>query len=136
MFVNNQLFRTPFLYHICRQLCTVPKASLQAVGKKRFRLPTETDVNKLMNYCCGANYFKDGEEIKLKDDKDYPDWLWELPLKPPRLHELDPNTKEYWEKAAKVGRQRENKLRSLSMVWILYIFLLQLILFIFLIENK
>ncbi|KPM04192.1 39S ribosomal protein L54, mitochondrial-like protein [Sarcoptes scabiei] len=67
-----------------------------------------------MNYCCGANYFKDGDEIKLKNDDEYPDWLWKLPLKTPRLHELDPQTKEYWERAEIVGRQRELKLYSLT----------------------
>lgn len=99
---------------IIRTFSTVPKISGQAVGKKRFRLPVETDPKKLMNFCCGANYYKNCEEIKLKDDDNYPDWLWNLPLKPPRLHELDPNTKEYWEKAEIVGQQREWKLRSIT----------------------
>lgn len=86
----------------------------QAVGKKRFRLPVEQDVSKLMANCCGANYRKDGEEIKLKDDSEYPEWLWKMPLKPRRLEEYDPATKEYWERAEVVGRQREYKLKSLA----------------------
>ncbi len=88
----------------------------QAVGKKRFRLPVEQDVSKLMANCCGANYRKDGEEIKLKDDSEYPEWLWKMPLKPRRLEEYDPATKEYWERAEVVGRQREYKLKSLAPV--------------------
>ena len=87
-----------------------------AVGKKRFRLPVETDPQKLMKNCCGANYFKDGEEIKLKEDSEYPDWLWDLPKVPKKLHEYDPNTKEYWEKAEIVGQQREWKLRGITKV--------------------
>ena len=86
----------------------------QAVGKKRFRLPVESDMNKLMTNCCGANYLKNGEDVKLKEDSEYPEWLWEVPLKPPRLHEYNPDTKEYWEKAEVVGRQRENKLKSIT----------------------
>lgn len=88
----------------------------QAIGKKRFRLPVEQDLPKLMANCCGANYAKEGTEIPLKDDAEYPEWLWKLPTKPPRHYELDPNTKEYWEKAEIVGQQREWKLKSITNV--------------------
>ena len=100
----------------CNFAAPAKAAGGQAVGKKRFRLPVEQDVNKLMNNCCGANYMKEGGDVKLKDDSEYPEWLWEMPLKPPRLHEYDPNTKEYWELAEVVGRQREWKLRGLAEV--------------------
>ena len=80
-----------------------------------------------MNFCCGANYYKNGDEIKLKDDNNYPEWLWNLPLKPPRLYELNPNTKEYWEKAAIVGQQREWKLRSITNVRNFFVIFLNLI---------
>jgi len=87
----------------------------QPIGKRRFRLPVETDVHKIVNYCCGANYFKEGEEIKLKEDSEYPEWIWSLRLNyPPPIHELDPNTKEYYERLAIVGQQREWRLKS---VW-------------------
>lgn len=105
--------------NICLALSTAPAkptGTSLSIGKKRFRLPTEKNVDKLITHCCGANYFKEGEEIKLKDDSEYPEWLWELPMKPPSLHELDPNTKEYWEKAEKVGRQREWRLKSIAEV--------------------
>jgi large subunit ribosomal protein L54 len=68
-----------------------------------------------VNYCCGANYFKEGEDIKLKEDSEYPEWIWSLRLNyPPPIHELDPNTKEYYERLAIVGQQREWRLKS---VW-------------------
>ena len=111
--LNNSL---PFSATIKSRFATFPKTIGQNVGKKRFRLAVENDVNKLITHCCGANYFNDGDEIKLKDDSEYPDWLWTIPLRPPKLHEYDPNTKEYWEKAAIVGRQRENKLSNLIKV--------------------
>lgn len=99
--------------NIIVQLSTVPKATGgQAIGKKRFRLPVEQDLAKLQAECCGANYFKDSPPILLKDDSEYPDWLWKIPCVPPRLHELDLNTKEYWIRAEVVGRQREWKLRK------------------------
>ena len=69
-----------------------------------------------MKYCCGANYYKDGEPIKLKEDSEYPEWLWKLPLVPEKLHQLDPNTKEYWEMSIQVGRQREARLKSITKV--------------------
>jgi large subunit ribosomal protein L54 len=27
---------------------------------------------------CGSNLLKEGEDIKLKPDDEYPDWLWTL----------------------------------------------------------
>ncbi|CAG2171228.1 unnamed protein product [Oppiella nova] len=88
---------------------STPSASgAQPIGKRRFRLPVEQDAEKLVTHCCGANYFQEGPEIKLKADEEYPDWIWSLRLNyPPPMHELDPNTKEYWERLAIVGRQRE-----------------------------
>jgi len=29
-----------------------------SLGKKRFRLPVETDAHKLVNYVCGSNIYK------------------------------------------------------------------------------
>lgn len=41
-------------------------------------IPVETDPQKLVNYVCGSNLLKEGEDIKLKPDDEYPDWLWTL----------------------------------------------------------
>ncbi|RWS07771.1 39S ribosomal protein L54-like protein [Dinothrombium tinctorium] len=69
-----------------------------STGYKRFRLPVETDAQKLVNFVCGSNINKTGEDIKIKDDSEYPDWIWDLNLgPPPPLDAYDPNTKEYWE---------------------------------------
>lgn len=40
--------------------------------------PVEKDPNKLVTYCCGLNYFIEGEEVKLKPDNEYPDWLYDV----------------------------------------------------------
>lgn len=41
-------------------------------------LPVETDPEKLVNFVCGSNILKQGEDVKLKPDNEYPDWLWTL----------------------------------------------------------
>ena len=42
-------------------------------------LPVETDSHKLVNFVCGTNLLREGgEDIKLKPDSEYPDWLWTL----------------------------------------------------------
>ena len=41
-------------------------------------MPVETDTQKLVNYVCGSNLLKEGEDVKLKPDDEYPDWLWTL----------------------------------------------------------
>ncbi|KAK2580185.1 hypothetical protein KPH14_012451 [Odynerus spinipes] len=69
-------------------------------GKKggvsqRMVYPVEEDTKKLVTYVCGSNYYKEGEDIKLKPDSEYPDWLWTLPVTPIPLEEMDPNTKHY-----------------------------------------
>ncbi|CAG2115045.1 unnamed protein product [Medioppia subpectinata] len=102
---------------LVRSLAAAPPVSsgAQPIGQRRFRLPVETDADKLVNHCCGANYMKEGEEIPLKPDEEYPEWIWSLRLNyPPPVHELDPNTKEYYERLAVVGQQREWRQRKLT----------------------
>lgn len=78
-------------------------------------LPVETDPVKLMSYVCGSNIYKEGEDIKLKEDSEYPDWLWNLRTgKPPPLEEMDPNTKEYWKRLRKLAMRRNNQLQKIK----------------------
>ncbi|XP_013194768.1 large ribosomal subunit protein mL54 [Amyelois transitella] len=77
------------------------------------QLPVETDPHKLVTYVCGSNIYTTGEDVKLKDDSEYPDWLWELRPVPPRLEELDPNSKQYWLRVRAAGIRRNNMLRSM-----------------------
>ncbi|KAL4709510.1 hypothetical protein ACJJTC_007241 [Scirpophaga incertulas] len=88
------------------------------VGKvstmEKKEIPVETDPEKLINYVCGSNIYLTGEDIKLKDDSEYPDWLWTLNTgAPPRLESLDPNTKQYWLRVRAAGMKRNNRLKSL-----------------------
>ncbi|KAM8712427.1 hypothetical protein ACLKA7_012872 [Drosophila subpalustris] len=78
-------------------------------------IPVETDANKLVNYVCGSNYMKTGEDVKIKPDAEYPDWLWTLNTEriiP--LDELDPNTKQYWRRLRKMALRRNNQLSMLK----------------------
>lgn len=48
---------------------------------KKVELPVETDAYRLANYVCGTNILKEGgEDIKLKPESEYPDWLYDLYL--------------------------------------------------------
>lgn len=53
--------------------------------------------------------------IQIKDDSEYPEWLWKINTGPaPKLEELDPTTKQYWRKVRKLALQRNNKLSKLK----------------------
>ena len=77
------------------------------------QLPVETNPEKLVTYVCGSNIYKTGEDIKIKEDSEYPDWLWTLRTgKVPPLEELDPESMEYWSRLRKMYRQRYNTLHK------------------------
>ncbi|XP_015794365.1 uncharacterized protein LOC107370921 [Tetranychus urticae] len=81
--------------HISIRLLATQKTS---IGKKRFRLPVEQDAERLVNYVCGSNIYQEGEDIKLKDDSEYPDWIWKMKIHSfPKFDDYDPKSKEYWE---------------------------------------
>ncbi|KAH8299369.1 hypothetical protein KR044_000725 [Drosophila immigrans] len=78
-------------------------------------IPVETDANKLVNYVCGSNYMKTGEDVKIKPDAEYPEWLWTLNTERiVPLDELDPNTKQYWRRLRKMALRRNNQLSMLK----------------------
>ncbi|KAF6214223.1 hypothetical protein GE061_009047 [Apolygus lucorum] len=78
-------------------------------------LPVETDANKLTKFVCGSNILKEGEDIQLKPDSEYPEWLWKLNTgKPKTLEEMDVNTKEYWFKVRKMNIVQKNKMTKLK----------------------
>ncbi|XP_063834250.1 large ribosomal subunit protein mL54 [Ostrinia nubilalis] len=78
------------------------------------QLPVETDPVKLTTFVCGSNIYTTGEDVKLKDDSEYPSWLWTLRTgAPPRLDELDPNSKRYWLRVRAAGMRRNNRLKAM-----------------------
>ncbi|KAJ8029054.1 39S ribosomal protein L54, mitochondrial [Holothuria leucospilota] len=77
------------------------------------------EVNKnpqdLVKYCVGSNYFIEGKDIELKPDSEYPDWLWDLHIGPPKqLEELETNTIQYWRKLRKLNIKRNNRIAKLE----------------------
>merc|ERR550519_2943240 len=82
---------------------------------QKVELEVETDATKLVTQVCGANYALDSEPIMIKEDSEYPDWLWTLNVKRPLppLEEMDPNTKEYWLTVSRNMKRRRNKLNKL-----------------------
>uniref|UniRef100_A0A674GXJ6 Large ribosomal subunit protein mL54 n=1 Tax=Taeniopygia guttata TaxID=59729 RepID=A0A674GXJ6_TAEGU len=72
-----------------------------------------TDPTMLATHAMGVNYFKEGPEVALKPESEYPDWLFKIHLGPPKkLEELDPNSLEYWRRLRKYNTWQRNKLRK------------------------
>ncbi|KAM9254489.1 large ribosomal subunit protein mL54 [Cariama cristata] len=72
-----------------------------------------TDPTMLATYAMGVNYFKDGPEVALKPDSEYPDWLFKIHLGPPKkLEELDPDSIEYWRRLRKYNTWHRNRLKK------------------------
>lgn len=80
--------------------------------RQKIEIPVEEDVNKLLNYVCGLNIYKDGEDVKLKPDSEYPEWLWNIRIEKLQLSDLDPNTKQYWRLIRKQALRRKNEMRK------------------------
>lgn len=82
---------------------------------EKTELPVENDPEKLVNFVCGSNIYKTGEDIKLKPNSDYPEWLWSIRTGPPLvLEELDPNSKEYWRRIRKMGIKEQNSMLKIK----------------------
>ncbi len=76
-------------------------------------LPVETDAVKLATNCCGLNIYKTGgEDVRLKPDLEYPEWLFKLKLdgKGPDPEEMDKNTMQYWSRKRRIALREKNKL--------------------------
>nr|ALS05125.1 mitochondrial 39S ribosomal protein L54 [Labidocera rotunda] len=88
----------------------------KAMGKPV--LTAETDAKKLLSQVCGLNYATEGplsEPIHIKPDSEYPDWLFKLDIKRPKpsLEQMDPSTKEYWEKVKSQMDARHRRILQL-----------------------
>ena len=78
---------------------------------KRKDLPVETSAEKLVKFCCGLNILKTGEEVPLKSNSEYPEWLWKLKLDgAPKPEEMDPNTLQYWKRKRRIANTYKIKM--------------------------
>jgi len=123
MSAYNRLFRTALqttntATGFCRiQACGYAK---KVVAKKKGMVKEELkgpevckDPVKLTSYAVGVNIFKQGEDPQLKPPEEYPEWLFQIHLGPPKkLHELEPDDRQYWKVLRKENMWRFNKLHK------------------------
>ncbi|XP_030640735.1 large ribosomal subunit protein mL54 [Chanos chanos] len=71
------------------------------------------DPVRLTSHAVGVNIFKQGEDPPLKPQEEYPEWLFQLDLGPPKkLPDLDPESREYWKVLRKEHMWRFNRLHK------------------------
>ncbi|XP_071808741.1 large ribosomal subunit protein mL54-like [Asterias amurensis] len=78
-------------------------------------MEVNTDAEYLVSHCSGSNYFKEGQDVKLGPDEDYPDWLWDLHIGPPlKLEEMSQDSPQYWRKLREMHMKRNNRLAKVK----------------------
>uniref|UniRef100_A0A3P9HQJ2 Large ribosomal subunit protein mL54 n=1 Tax=Oryzias latipes TaxID=8090 RepID=A0A3P9HQJ2_ORYLA len=107
-------FRKPYRY--LNYLFSFPAAKGKGKGmaKEDVKGPEVCkDPLRLTSYAVGANILKQGEDPKLKPAEEYPEWLFQLNLGDvKRLHELEPDSLDYWNRLRKENIWRYNKLHK------------------------
>ena len=95
--------------------------SVTAVQSKHYT-DLETDPEKLVNTLCGGNIMKDGADPVLKEDHEYPDWLWTLRTERGSvpIEELDPESKEYWQRIRKMDIKKTRLMQKTRSKWKIY----------------
>ncbi|XP_075401178.1 large ribosomal subunit protein mL54 [Tenrec ecaudatus] len=88
------------------------KSSKGSVASEALKDPDVcTDPVRLTTHAMGVNIYKEGQDVLLKPDAEYPEWLFDMNVGPPKtLEELDPGTREYWRLLRKHNIWRHNRL--------------------------
>lgn len=73
-----------------------------------------TDPSTLPTTCPGLNYKKTGDEVVLKPDLEYPDWLWSLggPKKDIKEMSFETDGKTYTRRLRKMKLRENNMIRK------------------------
>uniref|UniRef100_A0A8C1GSL2 Large ribosomal subunit protein mL54 n=1 Tax=Cyprinus carpio TaxID=7962 RepID=A0A8C1GSL2_CYPCA len=92
----------------------VTKGKGKGMVKEVFKGPEVCkDPVRLCAHVVGVNIFKQGEDPLIKPREEYPEWLFQLDLGPPKkLNELEPDSREYWKLLRKEHIWRHNKLHK------------------------
>ncbi|KAI8789988.1 39S ribosomal protein L54, mitochondrial, partial [Biomphalaria glabrata] len=85
-----------------------------AQAAKKTRIEVETDPEKLLKYCCGANIYIEGKDPELKPDSEYPAWLWNLRIERggTKLSELNPETPAYWKRLSRINYTNNIRIKT------------------------
>ncbi|KAL7671677.1 hypothetical protein ACOME3_006575 [Neoechinorhynchus agilis] len=70
-----KLSKTLFQYRTGKVISAIDTGTS---NPKKTKFPVEDDPHKLLMYCCGTDFLKNSNPVKLKDDSEYPEWLWSL----------------------------------------------------------
>ncbi|MBN3309750.1 RM54 protein, partial [Amia calva] len=92
----------------------VAKGKGKGMAKESLKGPEVCkDPVKLTSHAMGVNIYKTGQDPPLKAPQEYPDWLFQLDLGPPKkLTELDPESHSYWKLLRKEHMWRFNRLHK------------------------
>ena len=102
---NNNVISLIYIFNIPAKEASI-KGTKKRSGTKHTEPTKEAYLN--MEVCAGANIYKTGEDPAIKEDSEYPDWLWGL-LEPKKSHdELSPDSKQYWRRYNKHKAHERN----------------------------
>ncbi|XP_062306792.1 large ribosomal subunit protein mL54 [Osmerus eperlanus] len=109
--INNLLYRIPTCGY-------AKKVAGKGKGKGQLKEAVKgpevcKDPVKLTSHAMGVNIFKTGDDPQLRPPQDYPEWLFQLDLGPPKkLVELEPDSWEYIKVLRKEHMWRFNRLNK------------------------
>ncbi|CAI9610268.1 unnamed protein product, partial [Staurois parvus] len=103
-------------YYLHRYVFAVLKGKGKGLVKEVQKGPEICkDPSVLATHAMGLNIYKSGSDVQLKDDSQYPEWLFQLNLGPPKpLEERSPDTPQYWKLLRKLHMWRNNRLAKVK----------------------
>ena len=80
----------------------------------RIQVTYSTDNTNFPTTCPGINYMKDGKDLDLKPDSEYPDWLWTLGGPKKDFKDMSPEIDgvAYYRREKKIKLREKNLIRK------------------------